>query len=70
MIIQSDISFDFSITLFEFNLLTNPNTMAIIIFDLNFIDDLVWLNETVQYNTLITSYHLIKNILVNGAISF
>jgi hypothetical protein len=41
MLIQSDIIFDFSPTLFEFDGLTHLKTMAIGIFDLTLIDNLV-----------------------------
>jgi hypothetical protein len=58
MLIQSDISFDFSPTLFEFTKLTHLNTITISIFNLKFIDNLVWFNKTMQSYIRITSHHL------------
>ena len=45
MLIQSDIPFDFSPPIFEFNGLAHLNLMAVSIFDLKFVDNLLWFKK-------------------------
>ncbi len=55
MLIACDIPFHFSPTLFEFNYLAQLNIMAISIFNLKVIDNLVWFNIIMQSDIRSTS---------------
>jgi hypothetical protein len=48
--------------------LTHMHTMAINIFDLKFIDNLVRFNKTIQSGIRIASYILLTQKLINGTI--
>ncbi len=61
MLIGKINSLGFFPTMFVFNKIAHLFTITISIFDLKFIDNLVWFNKTLAYDIPITSYYFINN---------